>query len=195
MRIIFFIALLTASAHAQLTVIAPSLARVSGADDVTHITYTSFFLNAADTAAFDMTAPTLTAQCWQEATGKQRFDLLINFGGVADSSPWQPFHPTAAHPTPSPVLGYSTLTFAFFGYTKAKPIRLEFVRLRQPEGQLRYNPTGIHSHNLEDATFVMQFLLALPTLRVNDGAHQVEFHAAPLLAQLHSEPLCRASGL
>ena len=62
-------------------------------------------------------------------------------------------------------------------------------------GQLRYNTPATGSANLEDITFYLRFLLALPTLRLTLDHQAADFLATPLLDQLRKEPLCRAARL
>jgi hypothetical protein len=64
-----------------------------------------------------------------------------------------------------------------------------------PYGQLRYNNPAVGSSNMEDIAYYLQVLRSLPTLRVTAGPQSASFLTTPLLAQLHNEPLCRASGL
>jgi hypothetical protein len=60
-------------------------------------------------------------------------------------------------------------------------------------GQYRYNPPSAGSSNLEDSTYYLRFLVALPTLRLTLAQHAAEFNTTALLDQIRKEPLCKAS--
>ncbi len=83
----------------------------------------------------------------------------------------------------------------FLGYTKFKPAKRQFEKVLAPYGQLRYNNPGVGSSNMEDLSYYLQVLRALPTLRLTLGPQSASFFMTPLLAQLHADPLCRASGM
>jgi len=189
----------------QLQTLAPNLARLSGVEPTQHIAYVRFFLLAtpesppqsaavAAPAPFDITRPTLTAQCTQDAKGKLRFELFVNFGNITDTAfypPWRPTLPTDFPPRTEKV----PLTMEFLGYTHFKPVKRQFEKVLAPYGQLRYNNPGGGSSNMEDLSYYLQVLRALPTLRLTAGTQSASFLTTPLLAQLHTEPLCRASGI
>ena len=48
---------------------------------------------------------------------------------------------------------------------------------------------------MEDIPFYLQYLKSLPTLRLTSENRSAEFLTTSLLAQLHAEPLCHASGV
>lgn len=182
-----------------LHVLAPNLARLSGVEPNSGITYVRFFLlndpasPATSSAVFDITRPTPTAQCTQDTKGKLRFELFVNFGNISDTAfypPWRPTSPTDFPPRTEKV----TVTMEFLGYTRFKPARRQFEKVLAPYGQLRYNNPGAGSSNMEDLSYYVQVLRALPTLRLTLGAQTASFLSTPLLAQPHAEPLCRASG-
>jgi hypothetical protein len=182
-----------------LQILAPNLARASGVEPASGITYVRFFLlddpasPATDSAGFDLTRPTLTAQCTQDPKGKLRFELFVNFGSISDTAfhpPWHPSSPTDFPPRTEKV----TVTMEFLGYTHFKPARRQFEKVLAPYGQLRYNNPGAGSSNMEDLSYYLQVLRALPTLRLTAGVQTTSFLTAPLLRELHAEPLCRASG-
>jgi hypothetical protein len=60
-------------------------------------------------------------------------------------------------------------------------------------GSSSYNPPPVGSSNLEDSTYYLRFLLALPTLRLTLNQKAAEFNTASLLDQIRKEPLCKAS--
>ena len=82
----------------------------------------------------------------------------------------------------------------FLGYTKVKPMKRQWERVLQPDGQLRYTEPGL-GRNLEEVSYFFQYLRALPTLRLTETTHTASFLTTALQAQLHKEPLCTASGL
>lgn len=181
-----------------LQTISPSLARISGTDSFSDINYVRIFLLSDPApgapATFDLTRPTLTAQCTQDKKGKLRFELFVNFGNITDTAYYPPWHPTYLNEQP-PVIQHATVTMEFLGYTKFKPAKRQFEKVVAPYGQLRYNNPGVGSFNMEDLSYYLQVLRALPTLRLTLGPQSASFLTTPLLAQLHAEPLCRASGL
>ena len=83
----------------------------------------------------------------------------------------------------------------FLGYTHVKPVTRQWERLDAPPGQFRYNPPSGASSNMEDSTYYLQYLKALPTLRLTYAGKTVEFLTGPLLDQIRKEPLCKASDL
>ena len=87
------------------------------------------------------------------------------------------------------------MTFDFFGYTKVKPIKRSWEIQLDPYGELRYDPPGKSSRNMEEVAYYLQYLKALPTLRVTLGSAAAQFETTPLLAVMHNEPLCWASGV
>ena len=208
-RILLTLALLSVQTAAtvnstapKLETLAPNLARLSGVEPVSSITYVRLFL-LQDTAhspsqnppaAFDLTPATLTAQCTQDKKGKLHFELFVNFGNIPDIAfypPWRPTLPTDFPPPTEKV----TVTMEFLGYTHFKPAKRQFEKVIVPYGQLRYNNPAVGSSNMEDIAYYLQILRSLPTLRVSLGPQVASFLTTPLLTQLHTEPLCRASGL
>jgi hypothetical protein len=191
-----------ATSPAALETLAPTLARLSGVEPTSGITYVRLFLledaahNPSQTTPtpFDLTPATLTAQCTQDKKGKLHFELFVNFGNIPDTAfypPWRPTLPTDFPPPTEKV----TVTMEFLGYTHFKPAKRQFEKVIAPYGQLRYNNPAVGSSNMEDIAYYLQVLRSLPTLRVTAGPQSASFLTAPLLAQLHNEPLCRASGL
>ena len=186
----------------RLETLAPNLARLSGVEPTSGITYVRLFLledaahnpSQTEPAAFDLTRATLTAQCTQDKKGKLHFELFVNFGNITDTAfypPWRPTLPTDFPPPTEKV----TVTMEFLGYTRLKPAKRQFEKVVAPYGQLRYNNPAVGSANMEDIAYYLQVLRSLPTLRLSAGPQSASFLTTPLLAQLHNEPLCRASGL
>lgn len=205
MRYVLCLLLATAAtAHAQIPTIGPHLARTEGVDSSSGIAYTRIYL-AADTPAntatphtpsptFDLSQPTLTAQCTMRPDGRHFLEIFVNFGGVTDTTFYPPFKPTDTDLFP-PRTPKAIYTMEFLGYTKVKPFKRQWEHVLLPYGQLRYNSPGMGSPNLEEFSFYLQYLRALPTLRLSGEGHVVSFSTQPLLERLHSEPLCTASGL
>jgi hypothetical protein len=183
-----------------LQTLAPNLARLSGVEPSSGITYVRLFLlddathtPSPDTAAtFDLTRPTLTAQCTQDKKGKLRFELFVNFGNIPDTAFYPPWRPTLPTDFPPPTEKVA-VTMEFLGYTHFKPVKRQFEKVLAPYGQLRYNNPAVGSSNMEDIAYYLQVLRALPTLRVTLGPQTASFFITPLLTQLHNEPLCAAA--
>jgi hypothetical protein len=191
-----------ATSPAPLETLAPNLARLSGVEPSSGISYVRLFLledaahNPSQTpsADFDLTRATLTAQCTQDKKGKLHFELFVNFGNINDTAYYPPWRPTLPTDFPPPTEKV-TVTMEFRGYTRFKPAKRQFEKVIAPYGQLRYNNPAVGSSNMEDIAYYLQVLRSLPTLRVTAGPQSASFLTTPLLAQLHNEPLCRASGL
>jgi hypothetical protein len=192
----------TSTSPAPLQTLAPDLARISGVEPTSGITYVRLFLledaprdpSQKTPTAFDLTRPTLTAQCTQDKKGKLRFELFVNFGNITDTAFYPPWRPTLPTDFP-PHIEHATVTMEFIGYTHFKPAKRQFEKVLAPYGQLRYNNPGGGSSNMEDIAYYLQVLHALPTLRVSLGPQIASFLTTPLLTQLRIEPLCRASGV
>ena len=140
--------------------------------------------------------PQLVAQCSLTASGKYRFELLSNFTG--SSSPLvfaPPWHPRPGELFP-PHLIPVTVTMQFLGYTKVKPVRREGETLLFPSEWLRYATPGTRSKNMEEIMFYLQYLKALPTLRLSASGHPtVEFATAAWQQAIRADPVCHASSL
>jgi hypothetical protein len=185
----------------QLQTLAPNLAHLSGVEPTSGISYVRFFLledkpqpTPTSGVEIDLTLPTLTAQCTQDKKGKLRFELFVNFGNITDTAfypPWRPASPTDFPPRTEKI----NVTMEFLGYTHFKPVKRQFEKVPAPLGQLRYNNPGAGSANMEDLSYYLQVLRALPTLRLTAGTQSASFLTTPLLTQLHNDPLCRASGV
>ncbi|MDQ2833277.1 MAG: hypothetical protein M3Y50_05920 [Acidobacteriota bacterium] len=176
------LALLELIAHAQVSELSPSLGRSEGVDSSSQIQYVRFFLNGSSLPAVppapvaspspqvaENPGPTLTAQCTRHPSGKLLFELFANFGGVDDLAyypPWVPAGPDDLFP---PRLEKSKITMEFLGYMHVKPVRREWEAVLRPAGQFRYSPPSTTSGNLEDSTYYLRFLMALPTLRLTLG--------------------------
>jgi hypothetical protein len=158
---------------------------------------TSGSTGAVGSLSYDASAssadPTLIAQCTRGVSGKLGFELLANFGGVEDLGYYPPWRPTSGGELFPPQLQKVNMTMEFLGYTKVKPVKRQWEALMKPVGQYRYNPPSGGSANMEDSTYYLRFLLALPTLHLILGDKAAEFRTTPLLDQIRKEPLCKAS--
>jgi hypothetical protein len=135
----------------------------------------------------------LIAQCTRNPSGKLIFELLANFGGVEDLAYYPPWRPTDSRDLFPPRFQKPNITMEFLGYTHVKPVKRQWEALLQPIGQYRYNPPSGGSSNMEDSTYYLRFLLALPTLRLTLADKTAEFRTTPFLDQIRKEPLCKAS--
>jgi hypothetical protein len=186
--------------YSQTATLAPGLSRIEGTDAESGIAYTRIFLEgrllslSASAEPQPTPPPTLTAQCTRRANGKFFFELFANYGGVEDTTfhrPWQPSDGGLYPPTTIKV----KITMEFLGYTHVKPVKRQWERLDVPFGQFRYNPPSGASSNMEDFPYYLQYLKALPTLRLTYSGKTIDFLTTPWLAQLRKEPLCKASRL
>jgi len=140
--------------------------------------------------------PMLTAQCTQTRDGKQKFELLADFGGVRDKAYYPPWRPKNKDDLFPPELNKVMLTMEFLGYTHVKPVKRQWVELQEPAGELKYNTPSMGSANMEQIMFYLQYLKALPTLRLSaKGLSTVEFMTTPTLDAIRREPMCKAAGL
>jgi hypothetical protein len=156
---------------------------------------TAVVLPSSDFAAASVPTkePMLIAQCTRGASGKLAFELLANFGGVDDLAYYPPWTPADSHDLFPPQLQKPNMTMEFLGYTHVKPVKRQWEALLQPVGQYRYNPPSGGSANMEDSTYYLRYLLALPTLHLTLMEKTAEFRTTPLLDQIRREPLCKAS--
>ena len=180
-----------------VTTLPSGIGRTEGKEAVSGITYVRLFLasSVVTPAPIDLTQPTLTVQCTQNLKGKFQFELFVNFGGVTDAAFYPPWRPANAQDLFPPRTEKVNVSMEFLGYKKEKPVTRQFEKVVAPYGQLRYNPPSVGSRNMEEIAFYFQYLRALPTLHISGDGHTATFATAPLLAQIHNEPLCRASGL
>ncbi len=145
--------------------------------------------------------PRLTAQCTKAVDGKTRFELLADMGEVPEVRfvpPWVKKDSTSF----PPVLAKTMVTMDFLGYTKVKPVKREWRSVDGLPGEMKYAAPGMHSGNMEEVMVYMQYLRALPTLRLTlpgetkaNPAAIAEFETSRWQAKVKAEPLCWASGL
>ena len=179
------------------------VSRLDGTDAASAIVYALITVEgrvAAGPAPGSVTAvneplPRLTAQCTRTA-GQWKYELLADLGGgpaLVFVAPWHAGPGSLYLPPVKQVMG----TMEFLGYMKVKPVKRQFDLLEGPlAGELRYATPGAHTSNLEPVAFYMQYLKALPTLRLTvPGRGVVEFETTAWQAVVRAEPLCRMSGL
>jgi hypothetical protein len=215
-----FYLILPLEGRAQRSVVSTGVSRLAGTDDATRIEYVRLFLegtllppagsgpvskaslpdadagstgSASGPSAGVAAGPTLIAQCTRSASGKLGFELLANFGGVDDLAYYPPWRPGNGRDLFPPQLQKAVITMEFLGYTHVKPVKRQWEALQQPVGQYRYNPPSGGSTNMEDSTYYLRFLLALPTLHLTLTGRTAEFLTTPLLDQVRKEPLCKAA--
>ena len=178
-------------------------AAVTGTDTASGISYALIPLEGKRIGAPDTSGkPKLTAQCTKAPTGKVRFELLADAGDVPELryiAPWKPISKDDIFP---PVVPKATVTMEFLGYTKVKPMKRQWTGLDGLPGEWKYATPGLGSANMEDASYFMQYLKALPTLRLtfpSPGLSKppfiLEFETARWQQRVKAEPLCAASGL
>jgi hypothetical protein len=198
-------ALLCASALAaqqpEKTTLPSGIDRLAGQEATSHIQYVRLILTGslrtpslADSSALSP-PPMLIAQCTLRSDSKSYFELFTNFGGATDLAFYPPWTPTSKQDLFPPRTDKATLTMEFLGYTHVKPVRRQWEVPVQTPGQYRYNPPGGGSANLEEITYYLRYLLALPTLRLSLDNRSADFLTTPLLDEIRKEPLCRAASL
>jgi hypothetical protein len=185
----------------EKTTLASGVDRISGVEPSSNIHYVRLILSGslhtpstADSPA-PSPGPTLITQCTLKPNGKPSFELFANFGGATDLAFYPPWAPTSTHDLFPPRTDKAVLTMEFLGYTQVKPVRRQWEVPVPTPGQYRYNPPGGGSANLEEITYYLRYLVALPTLRLTLDSRSAEFLTTPLLDEIRKEPLCRAAAL
>jgi hypothetical protein len=185
----------------EKTTLASGVDRISGLEASSKIRYVRLILpgslhtpSAADAATLSP-GPTLIAQCTLKPNGKSAFELFANFGGATDLAFYPPWAPTSTQDLFPPRTDKAVLTMEFLGYTHVKPVRRQWEIPVQTPRQYRYNSPGGDSANLEEITYYLRYLVALPTLRLTLDSRSAEFLTTPLLDEIRREPLCRAAAL
>jgi hypothetical protein len=183
----------------EKTTLASGVNRIAGLEINSKIHYVRLILSGSlHTPSLGDTptpAPTLIAQCTVKPNGKSSFELFANFGGATDLTFYPPWTPTSTHDLFPPRTEKVTMTMEFLGYTRVKPVRRQWEIPVQAPGQYRYNPPGGGSANLEEITYYVRYLIALPTLRLTLDSRSADFLTTPLLDETRKEPLCRAAAL
>ena len=141
------------------------------------------------------TAPRLTAQCTRTGD-KLQYELLFDLGGVPELIYIPPWKPRPEQQVRPPVK-YTMARMDFIGYMKVKSAKREFELLEGAmRGEMLYSTPGFHTSNLEPIAYYMQYLKALPTLRLTvPGRGVVEFETLRWQAAVRAEPLCYLSSL
>ena len=177
------------------------LPQISGTDPVSGITYVLITTTGSRSAGKpEDPAPRLTAQCTRQADGKLRFELLTDDGSNGDLRFIPPFKSSTAQQYAPPV-PHANVTMQFLGYTHVKPVKRQWSGIDGLRGEWIYATPGFSSANMEQITFYLQYLRALPTLRLtfpkaDAGPPLVlEFETTRWLARIRAEPLCAASGI
>ncbi len=185
----------------EKTALASGVERISGLEAASKIYYVRLILSGSlltpstTESPAPSAGPTLIAQCTLKPNGKSSFELFANFGGATDLSFYPPWTPTSSHDLFPPRTEKVTMTMEFLGYTHVRPVRRQWEIPVQTPGQYRYNPPGGGSANLEEITFYLRYLIALPTLRLALDNRSADFLTTPLLDEIRKEPLCRAAAL
>lgn len=186
------------STQPEKPAVANGVDRLAGTETTSKIEYVRLILSGSLRGATDaapVPPPTLIAQCTLRPNGRSYFELFANFGGITDLAYYPPWVPTSKQDLFPPATQKAMITMDFLGYKPVKPVRRQWEIPVQTPGQYRYNPPGVGSANLEEISYYLRYLLALPTLRLTLDNHSAEFMTTPLLDAIRKVPLCRAAGL
>jgi hypothetical protein len=186
------------SEQSEKTTLANGVDRLAGTEGASRIQYVRLILTGSlrgNPAEPPVPPPTLIAQCTLRPNGRSYFELFANFGGATDLAYYPPWTPATKNDLFPPITQKVTITMDFMGYKPVKPARRQWETPIQTPGQYRYNPPGGGSTNMEEITYYLRYLLALPTLRLTLGDRSAEYMTTPLLDAIRKEPLCHASGL
>jgi hypothetical protein len=185
--------------QAAKTTLPNGVDRLAGTESASRIQYVRLILTGSLRgnlpAQPPVPPPTLIAQCTLRPTGRSYFELFANFGGATDLAYYPPWTPATKYDLFPPITQKVTITMDFLGYKPVKPARRQWEIPIQTPGQYHYNPPGGGSSNMEEITYYLRYLLALPTLRLTLGDRSAEYMTTPLLNAIRKESLCRASGL
>jgi hypothetical protein len=183
----------------EKTTLASGVNRIAGLEANSKIHYVRLILSGSlhtpSLGESPNSGPALIAQCTLKPNGKSSFELFANFSGATDLTFYPPWTPTSTHDLFPPRTEKVTVTMEFLGYTHVKPVRRQWEIPVQTPGQYRYNPPGGGSANLEEITYYLRYLVALPTLRLTLDNRSADFLTTPLLDEIRKEPLCRAAAL
>jgi len=187
------------SQQSDKTTMANGVDRLAGIETASRIQYVRLILTGSLRGNIPgeppVPPPTLIAQCTLRPNGRSYFELFANFGGATDLAYYPPWTPASKDELFPPITQKVTITMDFLGYKPVKPVRRQWEIPLQTTGQYRYNPPGGGSSNMEEITYYLRYLLALPTLRLTLGDRSAEYMTTPLLDAIRKEPLCRASAL
>jgi hypothetical protein len=173
----------------------------AGTDAGSGIAWVLISLNGRVVGGESTAIPRLTAQCTKDAKGKLRFELLADLGDVPELRFVPPFKSTSTQLFPPPVMK-PMVTMKFLGYRKLKPVKRQWTAIDGLNGEWKYATPGGSSANMEEVMFYMQYLKALPTLRLTlpsaSGSGSpvvVEFETVAWQVKVKAEALCWASAL
>jgi hypothetical protein len=121
--------------------------------------------------------------------------MFASFGGPAELDFYPPWKPAGVNDNFPPRTEKATITMDFLGYTHVKPFRRQWEIPAEAHSLYHYNPPGLGSSNLEDASYFLRYLMSLPTLRLTLDNRASEFLTTPLLADIRNEPLCHGAGI
>ena len=186
------------SQQSEKTILTNGVDRLAGTEGTSRIQYVRLILMGSlrgNPAEPPVPPPTLIAQCTLRPSGRSYFELFANFGGATDLAYYPPWTPATKNDLFPPITQKVTITMDFLGYKPVKPARRQWEIPIQTPGQYRYNPPGGRSSNMEEITYYLRYLLALPTLRLTLNDQSADYMTTPLLDAIRKEPLCRASGL
>ena len=186
------------SQQSEKTILTNGVDRLAGTEGTSRIQYVRLILVGSlrgNPAEPPVPPPTLIAQCTLRPNGRSYFELFANFGGATDLAYYPPWTPATKNDLFPPITQKVTITMDFLGYKPVKPARRQWEIPIQTPGQYRYNPPGGGSSNMEEITYYLRYLLALPTLRLTLNDQSADYMTTPLLDAIRKEPLCRASGL
>jgi hypothetical protein len=188
--------LLAVTLHAAES--AFGVTRMAGVESISGISYVLLSVEGKLTSANAETSapPRLTAQCTRTAAGKLKFELLADLGGIKEIAYYPPWRPASSTDLYPPRLDKAQVTMEFLGYTRVKPVKRQWEYLLDLPGEMRYATPSLGSSNMEEIRFYLQYLRALPTLRLTiPGKGTAEWETSKWQATVHAEPLCAASGL
>ncbi len=187
----------------ERTNVASRADRIAGIDPSSNIQYVRLILKGSLNVGGKVVAdppvpdppPELIAQCSIRPNGKYFFEVFASFGGATDLAFYPPWKSTGPQDLFPPRTDKVSITMDFLGYTHVKPFRRQWEIPVQTPALYRYNSPGSNSPNLEEFSFFLRYLLALPTLRLTLDNRTAEFLTTQFLADIRNEPLCKAASL
>jgi hypothetical protein len=166
--------------------------RLEGVDVASGVHYVRLILYLPSGGGSIDPPPRFVMEC-TENKGKRDLAWFVSFGGVSNVYFTPPFRPTPQEPFP-PRNPSANLKMTFEGYAKWKPYIRSWEILSS--GELRYRNPGIESPNMDSPRFFLQYLHALPGLRIGyakpvpGNPPDLLFQTRPLLDELNKTPVC-----
>lgn len=164
MTLLVFISLMPRLRAQEMNTLSSGLRKLAGVEPTQGIAFARIFLEGTRVAPGAPVGaeplqgmadpPVLIAQCTRSSAGKFRFEVMMNFGGVADTSYHPPWRSTGPDDVFPPHTDKTTMTFEFFGYTRVKPVKRSWEILLSPYGEMRYDPPGGGSRNMEEVNLL-----------------------------------------